>query len=229
MENLHIKELQSRESLRESHGDAFEACERIHRSIYRLSKQLQKIDSSHGGLGSTFSKYGYGAHLRAYGEDTSLYMSRTISGFAKDQTIKQQHQPVRLDQTSTRFYKRPIIRQYFHKGLLWRAPGLEEVGPFELFFDLLYVGILAIIGERASQVPNSVHFHRFVIFMFLTWKIWNDLMMLISWFETGEKVRCHFLVYLLTQNRRYFTKSIYFLNCRLPMRLLDQYAQCIRR
>lgn len=182
----------------------------------------------HGGLDSTFSKYGYGAHLRAYGEDIVPCMSRTISVLAKDQPVMQQDQPVRLDQTSTRFYKRPVIRQYFHKGLLWRAPGLEEVGPFELFFDLLYVGILAIIGERASQIPTSVHFHRFIIFMFLTWKIWNDLMMLISWFETGEQVHRHAVVFLLMENRRYCPENIHPFNSYLSVRLFDQHAQRIR-
>lgn len=43
-----------------------------------------------------------------------------------------------------KFWKKPVVRQYFHKGLLWRASAIEEVASFELFVDLLYVGIIAI-------------------------------------------------------------------------------------
>lgn len=41
-----------------------------------------------------------------------------------------------------------MVRQYFHKGLLWRASDVEEVASYELFVDLLYVGIIAIVGDR---------------------------------------------------------------------------------
>lgn len=31
-----------------------------------------------------------------------------------------------------KFYRKPVVRQYFHKGLLWRAPESEEVASFEV-------------------------------------------------------------------------------------------------
>lgn len=93
------------------------------------------------------------------------------------------------EEISVKFLKRPVLRQYFHKGILWRSSELQEVGSFELFVDLIYVGILDIIGERVTQVPTGEHFHRYILFMFLTWKIWNDLMMFLSWFETDDIVQ----------------------------------------
>lgn len=80
----------------------------------------------------------------------------------------------------------PIVRQYFHKGLLWRASGTTEVASFELFVDLLYVGILAINGDHASEVPNGQELLRFTITFIMSWKIWSDLGLIVSWFETDD-------------------------------------------
>jgi low temperature requirement protein LtrA len=81
--------------------------------------------------------------------------------------------------------KTPIVRQYFHKGLLWRASVAEEVASFELFVDLLYVGIIAINGDRASEDATGLSLLRFCITFILSWKIWSDLTLVVSWFETG--------------------------------------------
>lgn len=85
-----------------------------------------------------------------------------------------------------KFFQKPIVRQYFHKGLLWRASDQEEVQSFELFVDLLYVGIIAINGDFASEHPTGLSLLRFVITFTLSYKIWNDMTMLISWFETND-------------------------------------------
>ena len=83
----------------------------------------------------------------------------------------------------------PTVRQYFHKGLLWRASNQAEVASFELFVDLLYVGILAINGDHASDDPNATELHRFAITFIMSWKIWSDLALIISWFETDDIVQ----------------------------------------
>ena len=176
-----------RDELARSYGDAFEACEKSHSRLKSFSAELERLHERRFGSNHTVSKYGYAAHLRTYAEshDSKVKLFSIAPHAGPEQPRYETDAAIRDDQSSPKFYKQPLIRQYFHKGLLWRGPGVEEVGSFELFFDLLYVGILAIIGERASSVPTGVHFHRFIIFMFLTWKIWNDLIMLISWFETG--------------------------------------------
>ena len=78
------------------------------------------------------------------------------------------------------------MRQYFHKGLLWRASESAEVASFELFIDLLYVGILAINGDHAADDPNGFELLRFAITFIMSWKIWSDVTVLISWFETDD-------------------------------------------
>jgi low temperature requirement protein LtrA len=82
--------------------------------------------------------------------------------------------------------KQPTVRQYFHKGLLWRASERTEVASFELFVDLLYVGILAINGDHAAEDPTGHELLRFSITFIMSWKLWSDLALIISWFETDD-------------------------------------------
>jgi hypothetical protein len=181
---------QRRNTLRGKLGGTYDECESIHRELDHLSTELHRLTEHDVALDATFSKYGYGAHLRTYDQNLQPSCSMASSGDpAKPHCPNHSDSAVREDGSSPKFYRQPIIRQYFHKGLLWRASGLEEVGPFELFVDLLYVGIISIIGERASGVPTGEHLHRFIILFILTWKIWNDLMLLISWFQTGRSLR----------------------------------------
>lgn len=70
------------------------------------------------------------------------------------------------------------MRQYLHKGLLWRASESEEVESFELFLDLLYVGIIAINGDYTSENPTGLALLRFVITFSLSYKVWSDMTML---------------------------------------------------
>ncbi len=49
--------------------------------------------------------------------------------------------------STLKLFKRPVIKQYFHRGLLWRSSEASEVMSFELFFDLLY-GECAYVGSH---------------------------------------------------------------------------------
>lgn len=84
--------------------------------------------------------------------------------------------------TPLKLFKVPVVRRYFHKGVLWRSSGAEEVMPFELFVDLLCVGILHITGEAASEDPTGYTLLKFLVTFLLSWKIWNDMALIISWF-----------------------------------------------
>ena len=55
--------------------------------------------------------------------------------------------------------------------------------------DLLYVGIIAIIGDTAAEHATRYGFLQFLVTFILSWKMWNDLTLLISWFESDDIVR----------------------------------------
>ncbi|KYG42820.1 hypothetical protein M433DRAFT_146436 [Acidomyces richmondensis BFW] len=94
-------------------------------------------------------------------------------------------------------FKMPAVRQYFHRGILWRGSESEEVQSFELFVDLLYVGIIAVNGDTASERATGTSLLRFVITFTLSWKIWNDMVLIISWFETDDMFQRLSILFLL--------------------------------
>lgn len=71
-----------------------------------------------------------------------------------------------------------------HKGLLWRASEVEEVASFELFVDLLYVGIISIIGDTAAEDATGYSLLKFIITFSLAYKMSIDLTLIVSWFGT---------------------------------------------
>ena len=151
-----------------------------------LSNELQTLTAHGVSLDANFSKYGYDAHLRTREPDSSA--SSTTLG-RSESAAERDWDAERLRGTALRFWKTPIVRQYFHKGLLWRAQETEEVASFELFVDLLYVGIIAIVGDTAAENPTRYGFLQFIVTFVLSWKMWNDLTLSISWFETDDIVQ----------------------------------------
>lgn len=98
----------------------------------------------------------------------------------------QEQQKERRRGESMKFWKKPVVRQYYHKGLIWRASETEEVASFELFVDLLYVGIIAVNGDRAAEDPTGEALLQFCVTFILSWKLWSELTLVVSWFETGD-------------------------------------------
>ena len=82
---------------------------------------------------------------------------------------------------SLKVWKRPVVRQYLHKGLIWRSSELQEVASYELFVDLLYVGIIAIIGDECAEDPTGFGLLKFIIVFSIGWKIWTDIQIITSW------------------------------------------------
>ncbi|KAI9699276.1 MAG: hypothetical protein M1836_002886 [Candelina mexicana] len=178
---VHAHHERLREDLRQKHGEVYAEFENVRVELDALSHELHLL-SDHGvSLDANFSKYGYSAHLRTRGGDDSPNNSiRTgPSSTQEHDWDAERRRGVRM-----KFWKRPIVRQYFHRGLLWRASETEEVASFELFVDLLYVGIIAINGDNAVEFADGKSLLRFCITFILSWKLWSDLTMIISWFET---------------------------------------------
>jgi len=69
--------------------------------------------------------------------------------------------------------------------LLWRASEVEEVASFEPFVDLLYVGIIAVVGDAAAEDATGFGLLRFSVTFILGWKMWSDFTLVVSWFETN--------------------------------------------
>ncbi|KAI9664233.1 MAG: hypothetical protein M1831_002412 [Alyxoria varia] len=71
--------------------------------------------------------------------------------------------------------RKPQALQYFHKGVLKKAQEKERVaGRFELFFDLLYVALIANFADHLSEEPSGVRFVKFILVFTPAWHAWAD-------------------------------------------------------
>ncbi|KAK3946162.1 bacterial low temperature requirement A protein-domain-containing protein [Diplogelasinospora grovesii] len=183
-----------RQALRDRLGDeVFEELHSVSSQLNAVTAQLEQLTNSQSGsaaslLRSNFSKFGFDAHLRTYADSEddqppALSRSSTISPEDDNSAVVVSD---RVGGQTIKLFKRPVIKQYFHRGLLWRAAEETEVMSFELFFDLLYVGIIAINGDRAAEEANGHELLRFIVTFIMSWKIWSDVTQLVSWFETGD-------------------------------------------
>ena len=179
---LHSHHENERDRLREEHTEVYEEFEKVRAELDALNTELHMLTEHGVALDANFSKFGYSAHLRTRDADSS---NDSLSGDHSFSHSSHDWDAERRQGEVIRFWKTPVIRQYFHKGLLWRSSNSEEVGSYELFIDLLYVGIIGIIGDTAVESASGSAFLHYVITFVIGWKIWNDVTLAISWFESG--------------------------------------------
>lgn len=163
-------------TLRSQHTDIYDEFERVKADLDLLSDELHMLTDHGVSLDANFSKFGYDAHIRTRDPDSA----------ASSVSEKRDWDAERQLGVPLTFWRKPIVRQYFHRGLLWRAAQIDEVGSFELFVDLLYVGIIAIIGDTAAEEPTAFGLLRFAITFILGWKMWSDITLVVGWFEIDD-------------------------------------------
>jgi hypothetical protein len=162
-----------RHALREKHGETYDEIERMREDLDALSIDLHMLTDHAVSLDANFSKYGYNAHLRTYDDPLESGGSSMHAHDDSDHESKD-WEAERKNGRIFKLYKKPVVRQYFHRGLLWRASNTTEVATFELFLDLLYVGIIAINGDSAAETPTGNGLNRFAITFIMSWRIWRS-------------------------------------------------------
>lgn len=181
---LHSHQEARQDFLREKNPDIYKEFDQVKKELDALSHEFHLLTDHGVELDANFSKFGYSAHLRTKGPNDSSTPS--ISGDASSRHPSRDWNAERNSLEALKFWNRPVVRQYFHKGLLWRSGRSEEVASFELFIDLLYVGVIDHIGEKAILEPTGKSLLEFFITFTIGWKIWSDLTMIINWFEIDD-------------------------------------------
>lgn len=174
-----------RQLLREQHGPAFEEWEEVQTQLSLVTAELERLENQASGLYGNFSKFGYDAAIRTYSDEDPPIASSHAS---ISERVRGRDQDGDRHGETTKLFKRPVIRQWFHQGLLWRASEQTEVMAIELFLDLVYVGIIHSNGEHMAEEATGYELLRFVITFIMTWKIWTDITLTLSWFETDDVV-----------------------------------------
>lgn len=190
----------------------------VGRQLASVAAQLDSLVDHSAALKENFTKFGYDARLRAYGGDGAEHdgeagrwrkspsstrpshpsPSQTEEGESEGATATDDWRDGREHSETVELFKVPIVKQYFHRGLLWRSSRHSKVMPFELFFDLLFVGIIAVNGDHVSEDPTGRELIRFVVTFLMSWKIWADVTQLVDWFETGDVLSQFALLFLFS-------------------------------
>ncbi|EGX93126.1 hypothetical protein CCM_04498 [Cordyceps militaris CM01] len=183
-----------RDEMRARLGDAAAEWEETHRQLTAVGAELERLARREAALEHNFDKFGYNSRLRTHdgmlGDDrrggaipgTETAPSGTTTPGAGTSEKKHRHGRG----TSTKLFKRPVVRQWFHRGVIWRAAGQTEIMAIELFFDLLYVGIIHSNGEHMAEEPTGRELLRFAVTFIMSWKIWTEITYALSWFESDD-------------------------------------------
>ena len=176
--DLHSHHQNEQERLKDEHPEVFQKFEHVRSELDVLNAELHMLTDHSVALDASFDKFGYAAHLRTTDDSETSSLNSEHSNAAQKS----------LDRSAAplRFFKRPVVRQYFHKGLLWRSARSGEVPSFELFIDLVYVGVIDIIGEKAVEDPSALSLLHFIIVFSIGWKIWADMTNIINWFDIDD-------------------------------------------
>lgn len=71
------------------------------------------------------------------------------------------------------FLQRPVLRQWLSHGKVYREASERQSSRFELFFDLLFVGIVHQIAEAAAEEPTGIGFAKYVLTFCPAFSIWG--------------------------------------------------------
>jgi len=115
-----------RAQLRERLGpDVVNEIDSVRTDLDVVTAELQKLEAANGGnkLHTNFSRFGFDAKLRTYSDDDesstppslSLTNTHTLGDTSSSSVVVQQGSYY----DSMRLFRRPAIKQYFHRGLLW--------------------------------------------------------------------------------------------------------------
>lgn len=143
LRQVHSHHESRRDQIRARFGDVADDWEDAHRQATSVSGEIERLSRRDTTLEHNFAKFGYADGLRTYdgvlGDGQELDAAPdggTGSGTTTPSGAGKKHHHGRGD--STKLFKRPIVRQWFHRGIIWRAADQTEIMAIELFFDLLY-------------------------------------------------------------------------------------------
>lgn len=119
------------------------------------------------------------------GSETLADDSESTSGMSRTTTINFESNEKSTGET-IKLWRRPVVRQYFHKGLIWRASETAEVSAMELFVDLIFVGLIAIMGDTAAEDPTGESLLRFCVTLILSYQLWSTVTVVMAWFVAND-------------------------------------------
>ncbi|KAJ7248625.1 hypothetical protein B0H12DRAFT_1123492 [Mycena haematopus] len=73
------------------------------------------------------------------------------------------------------FFQRPRLHQWLSGGKIYREAREQHSSRFELFFDLLFVGMVHQISAAAADQPTGIGLAKYVLTFMPAFSIWSDV------------------------------------------------------
>lgn len=137
---------QRRADLKTRHGADFDEWEDVHNQLNAVSVQLSRLSrSTSASLHHNYGKFGYDKGVRTYDEEEEEGQpdrDECDDENEEDENAVVDHDNLRREgyrqESTIKLAKIPVVKQWFHRQILWRASEQTEIMAIELFFDLVY-------------------------------------------------------------------------------------------
>ncbi|UZJ51961.1 hypothetical protein CBS101457_001281 [Exobasidium rhododendri] len=108
------------------------------------------------------------------------------------------HAEARRIQSKRRYlYRKPRALQYFRGSILVRSNDERSSGRLELFFDLTFVGIIAVLAEEVIEEPTGASLVRYLITYTAAYLVWQWMREIFNAFykdDLSQKILVLFVV-----------------------------------
>ncbi|WFC95967.1 hypothetical protein MBRA1_002623 [Malassezia brasiliensis] len=128
----------------------------------------------------------------------------------------------------THLFKRPVVRQWLFKGNLFREQDERIPSRFELFFDLMFVGIAHVVAEGAAGDSSGFNVLKFVMEFFPTWSVWFDVRTFLNVHGTDDITERLGLLGIMVLLSGYSANAaaLEIFHCGPPQEVLARGGQC---
>lgn len=95
------------------------------------------------------------------------------------------------------FVKPFVIKQWLHRGKLYRERRERVPSRFELFFDLVFVAIAHQLSEAAAEQASGAGAAQFILTFFPTWSLWSEFRAFVNASGTDDILQRVGVLYMM--------------------------------
>ncbi|OEJ80235.1 hypothetical protein AWRI3579_g4660 [Hanseniaspora osmophila] len=92
---------------------------------------------------------------------------------------------------------KPYALNYFHDGVLYRTQESRGSTIFEMFFDLLYVGIVANLAQGCISESNGISLARDILLFLPCWQIWGDMRDFMDYYYNNDMIQKTYVLWIM--------------------------------
>lgn len=89
------------------------------------------------------------------------------------------------------------VRSHSHRLISYREAKERQASRFELFFDLLFVGIIHQISDAATESPTGAGLAKYVLTVCPAYSIWSDVRDIVNQFGTDDVTQRAYILWIM--------------------------------